>query len=286
MFRLFALGLGVLLALIVSEVALHFYEPPRLRSMRLLTNDHTNDVYHCYSSNPNGEFEELPHMSLGFWSLRDDISPLERFSHNRYMVKDAHETPWAVRVQRTRIGPVDFRDWKYEKTIPPGMTRIVLAGDSFVFGQGVPLELTMSRKLNEQLGKDVQVVNGGVPGLNTHHEVQCLDVIREELDFDSVVLVFIPNDISLNSELMKQQEFINDFINVRDGAWQRSGRRWYAGHFALFELVGSYVDMRMIERDTRQWYLNMYDPRTTKRAWTNWRTILSNWPASPTRWHW
>jgi hypothetical protein len=52
----------------------------------------------------------------------------------------------------------------------PGMTRIAMLGDSFVYGMGVQGTETLSARLSEALaaaGKSVEVLNFGVPGYNT-----------------------------------------------------------------------------------------------------------------------
>ncbi len=266
MFRLVAVGCGLLLALGVTELVLRLtYEPQRLRSMRMLrNNEKPNEFYYCYDTNPNGEFQDLPDMSQGYWSLVENQSPQNNWPQDRYMAKDAEETPYCVHVELAQVGDAPYRDWHYEREIPPGKTRIVLAGDSFVFGQGVPIENTMSRELNSELGQGYQVVNAGLIGLDTHRELERLKNLRQEIDFQAAVVVFIPNDIELTAELAQQQAYINDFINIREGVWRRRGR-WYSGHLALFELVGSYLDMRSIENETRQWYLDMYDPAKNQK---------------------
>lgn len=263
-FRIVGLLIGLLLAFVFAEAILAFLPPPpKLRSMRLLTcSDRNSEAYFCYDSNPNGEFQKLPDMSEGYWSFSENASPHDRLP-DRFMAKEADETPFCVPVHASLVGGFTLRDWKYEPEIPPGKVRIALLGDSFVFGQGVPLDKLMSRQLNAELGEEYQVLNAGVLGAGTHVELEILDALRHETQFQSVVAVFIPNDVDLSPELWEQQDFINDFINVRESAWKKSGR-WYAGHSRVLELVGSAIDMRIIESQTRNWYRDMYDPAKNK----------------------
>jgi hypothetical protein len=65
-------------------------------------------------------------------------------------------------------------DYALEK--PPGVRRVILLGDSFVFGWGLPLEHTMGHQLASLLdGTRWEVLNMGVPGYNTTHEVSFLE---------------------------------------------------------------------------------------------------------------
>src|SRR5438876_11983 len=56
--RLAAVALGIAAALLVAEAALRLagYEPSRIQGKLLLKEEFAPRFFHCYSSNPNGEF--------------------------------------------------------------------------------------------------------------------------------------------------------------------------------------------------------------------------------------
>jgi hypothetical protein len=87
------------------------------------------------------------------------------------------------------------REYSYEK--PPGVTRIVVLGDSFTFGEDVDDSETYSRQLETML-PGVEVLNLGVHGYG--HD-QMLVYLREEgLRYkpDVVLLGFLSDDMERN----------------------------------------------------------------------------------------
>lgn len=78
-----------------------------------------------------------------------------------------------------------------------GESRILVVGDSVVFGQGIAEPETFCVRLEEQLRKQgvtVQVLNGAAPGYNTTNEVAFLRHIGLPLRPDVVVLGVSLND--------------------------------------------------------------------------------------------
>src|SRR5205085_3476932 len=74
----------------------------------------------------------------------------------------------------SRINAEGLRDREYSWTRAPGVTRILLLGDSFVEGMQVPLEQTFAKRLEAKLaddGRRVEVVNGGFSGFGTDNEL-------------------------------------------------------------------------------------------------------------------
>ncbi len=88
---------------------------------------------------------------------------------------------------------------------PPGAQRILALGDSFAFGHGVPEEeaypAALQRVLRER-GRDVEVVNAGVPGYGTANACALLAADADALQVDAVVLGFyLGNDFRDNDTL-------------------------------------------------------------------------------------
>ncbi|HZO01025.1 MAG TPA: SGNH/GDSL hydrolase family protein [Burkholderiales bacterium] len=84
-----------------------------------------------------------------------------------------------------------------------GTVRVLALGDSVTFGMGVPAEQTFPRQAEVLLtgvrGAPVEVLNMGIPGYNTLHELALLREIGLGLRPDLVVVGFLYNDIELSS---------------------------------------------------------------------------------------
>ena len=84
-----------------------------------------------------------------------------------------------------------------------GQTRLIVLGDSFVFGQGVEEGETFSAYLEAALteqGHDVEALNAGVRGYGTVQEAAWLDRYGMQLVPDVVIVgVFLGNDLSDNA---------------------------------------------------------------------------------------
>ncbi len=81
----------------------------------------------------------------------------------------------------------------------PDDFRVLCLGDSVTFGQGVAQEHTFCQRMEDSLtsllGRDVDVINSGVPGYNTNQQDTFLQKHGDDLDPDLVVLVYVHNDI-------------------------------------------------------------------------------------------
>jgi hypothetical protein len=90
-----------------------------------------------------------------------------------------------------------------ERTIdkPPGVFRILAVGDSFVEGYTVPLESTVSQRLEQQLGGAcaVEVLNGGTQGYSTDQEYLFYVEDGQRYAPDVVLLFFYYNDVVPNT---------------------------------------------------------------------------------------
>src|SRR5262249_8632613 len=84
-----------------------------------------------------------------------------------------------------------------------GVTRVLIAGDSFTLGYTVDRPDTLSELLEERMraeGRNAQVINGGTEGYSTDQEV--LWLAREGVKYspDVVVLQMYENDIFWNGQ--------------------------------------------------------------------------------------
>ncbi|MGE3910221.1 MAG: SGNH/GDSL hydrolase family protein [Chloroflexota bacterium] len=102
------------------------------------------------------------------------------------------------------INAYGLRERNIAPAKPAGTFRVLVIGDSFVEGAQVPMENTVTRKLEERLaammpGQPVQVINAGNAGFGTAQELLFLDHDGRTYEPDLVILVyFIDNDLPDN----------------------------------------------------------------------------------------
>lgn len=116
---------------------------------------------------------------------------------------------WWTQEEREFSVPVEinaqgWRDVPRAPEKPPGVSRIVVLGDSFAEAMQVPLEVAFPRvleqELNRRLGRRVEVINMGVSGYGTAGELLLLrrDGARYQPDL-VLVAFFSGNDVMNNS---------------------------------------------------------------------------------------
>jgi hypothetical protein len=89
-------------------------------------------------------------------------------------------------------------DHDYTLVKAPGVRRVLMLGDSFVFGFGLPLEQTMVKQVMSLLDPTKwEVMSFGVPAYNTVHEVNFLEERGLKYHPDDVLLMYHPNDASI-----------------------------------------------------------------------------------------
>jgi lysophospholipase L1-like esterase len=116
-----------------------------------------------------------------------------RFRHPEYQVEYA-------------INSEGFRDAKvHPARKPAGVTRVLLLGDSFTFGQAVNYEdawpVLAERALEREFPGRVDLVKAGVQGMDTRSELILLRRLARRLDVDAVVVGFLVNDVYTNLPL-------------------------------------------------------------------------------------
>ncbi|WP_298864213.1 hypothetical protein [uncultured Gimesia sp.] len=259
LFRLAALCIGLILSLAVIETVVRVLQisPPRLISKRKLINHADTDhvvYYQCYPDNHNQEMLPVPNIEDGNWELSTYTLDPEQLPLNRLS-----ETPWCVKYEHSSKG---IRNREISDQPPEGVMRIACIGDSFVFGEGVPIEKTMARQMESLLGKKYEVINGGQVGANTMDELQILAAIARGANCNRAIFVFIPNDIPVHPQLAKRQKYINDLVQIRDQYLDDYKKTsWHGGYLKSIGLMTAPFEMEKIKRETIQWYLDSYDPR-------------------------
>jgi hypothetical protein len=92
-----------------------------------------------------------------------------------------------------------FRDGPHAEAKAPGAYRVLVLGDSFVFGSGVPQEAILTRRLAQRLGAGFEIVNLGVPGYGTDQELLTLRRWGRKFAPDLVLAGFFWNDVLENA---------------------------------------------------------------------------------------
>jgi hypothetical protein len=102
-----------------------------------------------------------------------------------------------------RINNLGLRGRELEPPKPPGVRRVLMFGDSFVFGVGVDephlLSTLLQRRLDVSGSGPFQVVNMGISGYSTDQQYLLLQERGMELEPDIVVLIACDNDFSGNT---------------------------------------------------------------------------------------
>jgi hypothetical protein len=104
--------------------------------------------------------------------------------------------------QPVRTNSVGLRDRNYPRAPGPGTKRILALGDSQTFGNGLGLEETWPKQLEQELRRaspqiDWQVLNAGIPGTDTWHHEIWLRRLAREYRFDALVLAVYVNDVTV-----------------------------------------------------------------------------------------
>jgi len=94
--------------------------------------------------------------------------------------------------------PVETNSWGLrDRELParrPGVPRILVLGDSLMFGYGVAVEDTATRiletLLRQRLGRDVEVVNGAVAGYSTLQSARSFELLANDVQPDVALLTF------------------------------------------------------------------------------------------------
>jgi len=121
---------------------------------------------------------------------------------------------YIVRLEPThvKINSDGFRDREFSLEKPIGTFRIIMLGDSLVFGQGVELNNSLPKQLEFILNTNqnnlaYEVLNLGVQGQNTFGEVELFKDEGLKYNPDMVIIIFCNNDIQ--DELLTRELYLN-----------------------------------------------------------------------------
>jgi hypothetical protein len=116
------------------------------------------------------------------------------------------------------INALGLRGGELPRAKAPGTVRVLVFGDSFVFGVGVSEEHLLTSHLQRRLGPGVEVVNMGVSGFSTDQEYLLFEDVGAALAPDLVLLFAVDNDFEGNArDFMYQAYYKPYFLPRPDG---------------------------------------------------------------------
>lgn len=142
------------------------------------------------------------------------------------------EFAYEVRINELgmRDGPVGAK--------PPGTRRVLVLGDSFVFGVGVDVAESLPKALERHLAVaglgPVEVWNAGVPGYSPFQELRMLERLAPVLEPDLVLQVIFMGD-----------DWYGNAPRTPPAEARRRPREILAAHSALYRFVDRFVLSRL-----------------------------------------
>lgn len=113
------------------------------------------------------------------------------------------DKPWLYGLDpaHPEVSSQGLRDREFAIPKPAEVTRVMLLGDSVVFGVDVAVEEALSRQLQERLraalpARSIEVMNAGVHGWSPHNELAWFEAEGVRFQPDLVVVVFCLNDVA------------------------------------------------------------------------------------------
>jgi len=132
------------------------------------------------------------------------LAQMEVLDADRNLLTVSPRTDALLFGYETHINSLGVRDREPELPKPPGRFRILLLGDSMVFGQGVAQQDMVGEVVrNELSAPDLDLLSAGVPGWNTLSEEQFLAKNQSVIDPDLVLLLYVENDNEPNDPLQR-----------------------------------------------------------------------------------
>lgn len=145
-----------------------------------------------------------------------------------------------------------LRDREHEKAKAPGSVRIMMLGDSTMFGWGVKQDETIARHVEEALNKDapdafVDVINAGVGNYNTAMEVA----------------YFLERGMAFKPDIV----VLNYFINDAEPTPVYRDVPWFARHSYAYAVLGGAWDGFKRRTEGQQDYKSYYSGLYAAPGW-------------------
>lgn len=130
------------------------------------------------------------------------------------------------------VNPQGYRDpraYAARSRVGDGTRRVLVLGDSFVWGVGVSASETIPRLLEAELGPGFEAASVAVPGWGIDQMYLAYRQLVERLDPEQVILVFIDDDVDRVLEAYRPWEGLTKpCLVVRDGRLvERTSSAWW-----------------------------------------------------------
>jgi lysophospholipase L1-like esterase len=175
-------------------------------------------------------------LGLADHLVTDPIFEASSLPHVRYHYKP-HLRAYASERTEVVTNSLGFRDVEYPGTPPDEGVRLVVLGDSFTFGQGVPFSDVYTEILEHELSQavapvHVEVINFGVQGYTVQDEVATYLDIARELRPQIALLAMIADDLNL----MRTENFVDrkGYLTKRIGGFRSLKAYMRKSHLLLF----------------------------------------------------
>lgn len=196
---------------------------------------------------------------------------------------------------RVTINSLGFRGDEFPERPRPGSIRILCLGDSYTFGPYVDNEETfpanLDRLLEELLGTDVEVINGGANGFTIADEMLFLSTKAIALEPRAVILAFSQNDLTDLARPRPQYEVMREHADLKSkpilgpiiellqhtaifNGMQRVAARLRGGG------PSAEPDEEELERLWRQ-YLSLLEDTASFARGADLELIVMAWPSAP-----
>jgi hypothetical protein len=253
--RVGAACVGAALALVVAELAFRAFGlgAPSAPKCLLRDADDPTVQYHCYPSNPSGEFQPAPDVSAGRWTLTQLLSPTVEAP-----LSALSATPWCVEYRRPNRM---VRGDAPAPSAAPGVVRIAGIGDSFALGEGVPVGKTLFAHLQRLMGPRAEVFNCGESGADMELNVRRLDWMVANLAVRRALVVFNLNDVALTPPMREALDGAYDLVNLRAAQLDAARvRPWWSRLSRVAAFFDEAAEVRDVAKATVRSYLDAYDP--------------------------
>jgi len=196
-----------------------------------------NIILTCASLIISGTIMELTVRNLGFAKHMITDPAFESSSSPgviyRYKANFAGLLQGPTEVRTNSFG---CRDREYSLKKEPGVTRIVVLGDSITFGQGVKEEETFPKVMEKSLNKTlypshIEIINFGVQGYTIKNEVARYLTEARQFKPDVAILASISEDLNMTRELnfVDEQGFLTK-KGIADSRLKRLMRRFHTAY--------------------------------------------------------
>jgi hypothetical protein len=213
-----------------------------------------------YSQRTNKSKPFLINIMLAFLTLFLTFMGLEFYFKLFFAEPDSIGTlareNWRERyANQGMLNSLTYRDKEWTDDMVAGKTKVMVVGDSFVYGDGIENpEDRFSNRLGQKLGDDFVVFNLGKGGTNTKHHINA--ILNYPYSPDILVFSYVINDIT--GAVLERQ-----WVNRPDGAPRVLPEipflvdNSYALNFFYWRL---HRMLQVGQPDTAwQWYLSVYN---------------------------